>query len=80
MVMALTQAPRTGALARSHGRWCGTSFYKEILKALLYSAGAGYGGLEKRRACPLAALLTGCVLAMQCGAMDMEPQAGCVLL
>ena len=52
---------------RSHGRWCGASFFKEILKALLCSAGAGYGhrspnpnwasarrGLEKRRACPLA--------------------------
>jgi hypothetical protein len=53
---------------RSHGRWCwcGASFFKEILKALLHSAGAGYGyrspnpnrasargGLEKRRACPL---------------------------
>ena len=52
---------------RSHGRWCGASFFKEILKAPLHSAGAGYGhrspnpngasargGLEKRRACPLA--------------------------
>jgi hypothetical protein len=52
---------------RSHGHWCGASFFKEILKALLCSAGAGYehrspnpngaparGGLEKRRACPLA--------------------------
>ena len=51
---------------RSHGRWCGASFFKEILKALLHSAGAGYGhrspnpngasargGLEKRRAYPL---------------------------
>jgi hypothetical protein len=50
----------------SHGRWCGASFFKEILKALLHSACAGYGhwspnpngasargGLEKRRACPL---------------------------
>ena len=51
---------------RSHGRLCGASFFKEILKALLHSAGAGYGhrspnpngasargGLEKKRACPL---------------------------
>ena len=26
---------------RSHGRWCGASFFKEILKALLCGAGAG---------------------------------------
>ena len=44
MAMALTQAPRTGALVpMGHGRWCGASFFKEILKALLHSAGAGYG-------------------------------------
>jgi hypothetical protein len=67
MAMTLTQAPRTGALVpMGHGRWCGASFFKEILKALLHSAGAGYGhrspnpngasargGLEKKRACPL---------------------------
>jgi hypothetical protein len=28
---------------RSHVRWCGAAFFKEILKALLCSAGAGYG-------------------------------------
>ena len=84
MAMALTQAPRTGALAPM-GVGAARLFFKEILKALLCSAGAGYnastglpismangasarGGLEKRRAYPLAALLIGCVFAMKCGA------------
>ena len=67
MAMALTQDAGTAhRRPRSHGRWCGASFFKEILKALLHSAGAGYGhwspnpngasargGLEKKRACPL---------------------------
>ena len=60
MAMALTQAPRTGALVPMG------AVQQEILKALLHSAGAGYGhrspnpngasasgGLEKKRACPL---------------------------
>jgi hypothetical protein len=60
MAMALTQAPRTGALVPMG------AVQQEILKALLHSACAGYGhrspnpngasargGLEKRRAYPL---------------------------
>ena len=41
MTMALTQAPRTGALAPM-GVCAARLFFKKFLKALLCSTGAGY--------------------------------------